>query len=344
MDLGVVRAIHRPKLQEREGSAVLAYALLAEENRSGRGELDGRCNRQKDRRENDQPNRAAEHVDTALDHSFHSRGLVALREIRIELRIRDESRTVVLIPVFRETVKRDVHATQLVSLQIRLQGASHLCPQRRQRGLPVRRPELGKDHAENRAIFVPAGNVRFTDHGAQGGDGAIENVLSLVGELMQVNQHQNEESARAFRSLPLQTERTEERCLGQEGALQRRDPIAIQQILVSKSDAILMNYLPFFGSAIDQGSWRLRGQCGSYRGRKKTPQMLKPTDGLVKYFAHTRAVPDALRRCRLPGRCAGCPRSAAHGERSLGSRTRGGRRGSAHSEPCVAPSRSPPRP
>src|SRR5437867_3511864 len=78
------------------------------------------------------------------------------------------------------------------------------------------------------------------------------------------------------------------------------------------------------------------GVTGAGQG---TTQMMKPADRFVEPFCTVRVVPDGRGRSRLPERCGACPRSGVRGVQQRHSRTRGGRRESAHNEPCGAPLR-----
>ena len=102
-------------------------------------------------------------------------------------------------------MERDVDVIQFVRLQIDAQGGSHPRPQGTEDRFPVRWSHFRKDDAERGSFLIPAGDVRLSDRGEDGGCRSLQDVGPIVFlvPLPGIEQHQDETLSRAFGPPPL---------------------------------------------------------------------------------------------------------------------------------------------
>src|SRR3989454_1033672 len=178
VDPRIIAGVHGAELQAREGDAILADSLLAKQDGPGRGQLDRECDGQENGREKDQRHRAAGYVDGALDRTGHLSRFVSLHEIRVELL--DRKPRFILSPVFRKAVKRDANLCELFGTQHGLQKGGHPCTQGTESGLRVGGAQFCEYDAESGVLLVPAGDIRLSGRGKNGGPPFVSDIVTLA--------------------------------------------------------------------------------------------------------------------------------------------------------------------
>ena len=99
-----------------------------------------------------------------------------------------------LIPLLRENVHRHADLAEFLEAQIVAQGLAHPAHHRAQNRFPLLGADVGKHHADDRMVLVPAGHIGLPGGQRQGRQNFSQHSSVAVGgqAISPVQQHEHE--------------------------------------------------------------------------------------------------------------------------------------------------------
>ncbi len=165
---GIVVDVHGTEFEKGKRRSVFADALLPEQNRSARRQLDGGGNQEENRREQRQQDQAARHVHHSFDATARRVRIVTFVQVRIKCRITGPLR-ILRIPLLREEMKRKLELAELLEREPIAQHFADAGENRAQDEVVVR-SDFREHHAHHGVRLVPAHDVGFPGRRLQGGE------------------------------------------------------------------------------------------------------------------------------------------------------------------------------